>query len=120
MRLVVKLPLRNTTLTGPVIDPIGKNARIHTAKTDPGSRCPQPCCSIAPTIATNYAETDLLQAEAETSRLRDKGLAWQTTTVLLLVHSESETLGYQPGTNPVPTRYPPQLGTNPCSLRLGV
>ena len=35
-------------------------------------------------FATNYAETDLLQAEAETSRLRDKGLAWQTTTELQL------------------------------------
>jgi len=37
-------------------------------KTDPVSRCPQPCCSTASTSATKCADTDLLQAEAGTSR----------------------------------------------------
>ena len=67
-RLGIKLPFHNTMLTGPVVNLIGKNARIQAAKTDMTSRWLQPCCFHHATIATTCAVTDLLQAEAETWR----------------------------------------------------
>ena len=42
----------------------------NCSKTDPVSRCPQPCCSTASTSATKCADTDLLQAGAGTVRHR--------------------------------------------------
>ena len=50
-------------------------------KTGPASRCPQPCCSTAPALATKCAVTDLRRAEAGTSR---DCSAWAATTGLLL------------------------------------
>ena len=112
-RLDIKLPVNDTTLTVPVVNPIGKNARIQAAKTDMISRWLQPCCFHHATIATTCAVTDLRQAEADPSR---QMTAWRNNdwTFNCFIQSQ-KLLDIQVQ---VPTRYQPQTRYQPVFLAL--
>ena len=94
-----------------------KTPVFRLQETDLTSRWLQPCCFHHATLATTCAVTDLRQAQADSSR---QMTAWRNNDWTFNCFIQSQKLldiqvqtPYRLGTNP-------KLGTNPCSLRLGV